>query len=622
MSSLTESLLPSSHPHTTSPSPSPSTTSTHRSRPFRIPRPLWYIAAPILLTLLYAALQPHTPLLPPLPTIRIVPAGSDAVLQDVLAGEIKNVVAVDEECACGIPSPSPPSDSSSGSSSALKHLKKPLVPETAAGPGERMCDVYTKEALARSRLHLGTGARVQRMLYKASRDRTRLKVGILGGSVSACHAVHPNPEYPQGDPNGPGCYPALLKDWLNERLPLADEQEHEIMNGAIGGMDSSYYAFCGTHHIPPDVDLIVLEFDVNDQASFLYQHFFDQLLRALLTLPSQPAVIILGAWAPTIAQDQGYADPQLVHLPIASYYDIPYVSMKRMVWESYLRWPGSVRRAFWVDDGLHPNVRGHRVLADVLTSYLEFELCRVSILGLPKDREPSTTLATHATFDSMIDLSFPFDSPLMTDPRTPPPGWERMFNASAVKAIARESRQFISKPSPYSLPLTEIFTPLRDIVADSSPTDDAKNPEALLDLVQPQMFCADANDPQHPMRPVISDGWREYDWNGEKHYWVSDKVGARIRVDVKVAEGRIAVYYFRSKMYDLGDAKCWVDDNEKGAKRLPGWWSRDYNVASVAYIDEKVTSGDHYVTCEIMQETTHPNNPDAHHFRLVAVMAT
>ncbi|KAJ9113837.1 hypothetical protein QFC19_000030 [Naganishia cerealis] len=376
------------------------------------------------------------------------------------------------------------------------------------------------------------------------------------------------------------------------------------MNGAIGGMDSSYYAFCGTHHIPSDVDLIVLEFDVNDQASSLYQHFFDQLLRALLTLTSQPAVVILGAWSPSVALDQGYADPQLVHLPIASYYDIPYVSMKRMVWESYLRWPGSVRKAFWVDDGLHPNVRGHRVLADILTSYLEHELCRVSILGLPPAREPETTLATYASFNSRIDLSFPFDSPHMTDPKTPPDGWQAMFNTTAIDAIA------------------QIFTPLRDVVSDSSPATDPVTPDSLLNLVQPQMFCADANDPQHPMRPTIADGWQEYVWNGEKHYWVSDQVGARIRVDVKVAEGRIAVYYFRSQRYDLGDAQCWVDDNEKGAKRLPGWWSREYNVASVAYIDEKVTPGDHYVTCQILQETTHPDNPDAHHFRLVAVMAT
>lgn len=43
------------------------------------------------------------------------------------------------------------------------------------------------------------------------------------------------------------------------------QADHEFMNGAIGGMDSSYYAFCGTHHIAADSDLIILEFDVNDQ---------------------------------------------------------------------------------------------------------------------------------------------------------------------------------------------------------------------------------------------------------------------------------------------------------------------------------------------------------------------
>jgi hypothetical protein len=81
------------------------------------------------------------------------------------------------------------------------------------------------------------------------------------------------------------------------------------------------------------------------------------------------------------------------------------------------------------------------------------------------------------------------------------------------------------------------------------------------------------------------------------------------RGGVLMRGGRIAVYYFRSQRYDLGDAKCWVDDNVAGAKRLPGWWEREYNVArcvfppllssaadpscSVAYIDEKVTPGDH-----------------------------
>jgi hypothetical protein len=39
------------------------------------------------------------------------------------------------------------------------------------------------------------------------------------------------------------------------------------------------------------------------------------------------------------------------------------------------------------------------------------------------------------------------------------------------------------------------------------------------------------------------------------------------------------VYYYRSQHYHLGDAKCWVDDNERGAVMLKGYWAKQYNVA-------------------------------------------
>jgi hypothetical protein len=42
---------------------------------------------------------------------------------------------------------------------------------------------------------------------------------------------------------------------------------------------------------------------------------------------------------------------------------------------------------------------------------------------------------------------------------------------------------------------------------------------------------------------------------------------------------RVAVYYYRSQQYDLGDAQCWVDDNEGGAVLLSGYWEKSYNVA-------------------------------------------
>lgn len=85
----------------------------------------------------------------------------------------------------------------------------------------------------------------------------------------------------------------------------------------------------------------------------------------LLEFESQPAIVILGSWAPQVAQDQGYGDPQTVHLPIATYYDIPYISLKRLIFNHYTRFPQSTAKTFWLPDQLHPNARGHVSYEDI-----------------------------------------------------------------------------------------------------------------------------------------------------------------------------------------------------------------------------------------------------------------
>ncbi|WVR07844.1 hypothetical protein IAU60_004887 [Kwoniella sp. DSM 27419] len=552
-------------------------------------KPCTAILLPFLLLFVYSLVHPHVKGLPPLPKVHFSSGYEDGFpISDRPTGgpaayEEKIVVG----CTCG-----------------------------STDEGQRLCNVYHEEGLRNSRLVQGTGARMRRVLQKA-REGQALKIGILGGSVSACHGVHPSADYPQGDPAGPGCYTTLLKQWFQRTFPDA---QHELMNGAIGGMDSSYYAFCGTHHIAPDTDLIVLEFDVNDQADLLYQAFFDQLLRALSEFTSQPAILILGAWSPQVAQDQGYGDPQIVHAPISLYYDVPYVSMKRLMFNHYLRYPRSTAEAFFQPDLVHPKARGHRILADLLVAYLESELCMLTHYGLPVVPAVTDTISTTEAFASLVDIPFPLDTLHLVDPVTPPQGWEATFDQGPLDSLASESRHFVLPSTPYSIPPVGMFTPLRDVVDPTEP--DPVSGQHITGLVQPQLFCADANDKQHPMKPTSSDGWEPFVWNGEKHYWVSKTPGSRIRVEIKVHAGRVAVYYFRSQHYNLGDAKCWVDDNEKGAVDLAGYWSKQYNVAVVAYIDEKVTPGDHYVTCEVSQNTSHPTNPDAHHFRLTAIMAT
>ncbi|WWC91519.1 uncharacterized protein L201_006465 [Kwoniella dendrophila CBS 6074] len=549
----------------------------------RIWKPLFAISLPFLLLFIYALVNPHVKGLPPLPKVHIT-SGSSSSSETTIYEE-----KIVESCICG---------------------------SEDSEEGKRICEVYHEEGLKQSRLVQGSGARIRKMLNKA-REGQKLKIGVLGGSVSACHGVHPSADYPQGDPAGPGCYTTLLKQWFESKFPDAD---HEFMNGAIGGMDSSYYAFCGTHHIATDTDLIVLEFDVNDQADLLYQAFFDQLLRALSEFKTQPAILILGAWSPQVAQDQGYGDPQIVHAPISQYYDVPYLSMKRLMFNHYLRFPKSTAEAFFQPDLVHPKARGHRILADLLISYLESELCMLTHYGLPIVPSISDTVETTEDFSNFVDVPFRLDTLHLVDPVTPPKGWEETFDLEPLSKLKNENRKFVLPTTPYYIPPVGIFTPLRDIVNPKQ--SDPESSKHITGLIQPELFCADANDKENPMKPTTSKGWKPFVWNGEKHYWVSDIPGSRIRVEIKVTAGRVAVYYFRSQHYNLGDAKCWVDDNEKGAVHLAGYWKKLYNVAIVAYIDEKVTPGDHYVTCEVAQNTSHPTNPDAHHFRLTAIMAT
>jgi hypothetical protein len=124
----------------------------------------------------------------------------------------------------------------------------------------------------------------------------------------------------------------------------------------------------------------------------------------------------------------------------------------------------------------------------------------------------------------------------LIDPVTAPPNWSTSFDPHPLSLLPSESRQFLLPASPYSIPPIEIFAPLRDIVDPASP--DPPTAEHIKEIVKPKLFCADANDKEHPMKPTEREGWDQEVWNGEKHFWRSGQVGARIRVEIKVMAGR------------------------------------------------------------------------------------
>ncbi|KAG8880152.1 hypothetical protein FRB97_001041 [Tulasnella sp. 331] len=480
-----------------------------------------------------------------------------------------------------------------------------LCPRTPTG--QQLCEAYPPAALRRSRVHTGTNARLKRVLKRymnSDVNGEKLKIGIMGGSVSACHGATTN-----GDPMDSVCYPKILADWLEERLGDGTRDSIVIRNGAIGGMDSSYYAFCGMNHLPPDVDIVILEFDVNDQPSKDFIIYFDQLVRVVLSLPSNPAILILGAWGPLISYDLGSLTPLVPHLPSAHYYDIPYVSLKPLLFDTFLRFPNGVYQTFYTEDGFHPNVAGQRLLADVAIGYLESVLCEIESENTEGWTDQETwvggglnTLETTATgFESLVTFKQAVHS---VKPDTPP--------------INLTSYAFLSLSSPTSVPPLPLPAPLSLYLDYMQPDPPSLLASNHLNL-GPVPFCADANDPQSPLTPKEnggegSMGWKTMVWKGEKHFWVSDTVGARLVVDIVVNEGRlvyyrkfwicdalrltdsycrVAVFYFRSEDLSPGVADCWVDDNRKGAQRLEGHWNQKSNVPSVMYIDSEVTPGDH-----------------------------
>lgn len=120
--------------------------------------------------------------------------------------------------------------------------------------------------------------------------------------------------------------------------------------------------------------------------------------------------------------------------------------------------------------------------------------------------------------------------------------------------------------------------------------------DVVLPAIKPQ--CFPVNGKKNPLVPVTKEGWsvlfflisfktyilifkflrrRHWNWK-EKHYLIADTPGSRFTVKLTTTVGNIEVHYLRSYQYNLGSAKCWVDDEVDKAMRLDGYWKESYNI--------------------------------------------
>ena len=66
----------------------------------------------------------------------------------------------------------------------------------------------------------------------------------------------------RGRPYIPTCYPSCFFQWWNIVFP---HPATEPTNGALRRTNSGYFGYCNSHHLPDQMDLVIIELDTEDE---------------------------------------------------------------------------------------------------------------------------------------------------------------------------------------------------------------------------------------------------------------------------------------------------------------------------------------------------------------------
>lgn len=219
-------------------------------------------------------------------------------------------------------------------------------------------------------VHQGNLARLRSYLHKL-RAGVPTSMAVVGGSITVGLGA---------DGFGEVVFDRIKTAFSNNQL--------HFHNGAVGGVTSTYMASCMKWHVPTDVDLVIVEYNVNDgfeafhctelpckvEYGYLnspHRRAYERLLRKLLLLPHRPAVIMLQAFDYSKKMFMHSAEDQLGLF--AQLYSLPWLSFRAVLWERQQRGAKgySVEEVMIPGGGdMHPKPYGHMMLADLVTALM------------------------------------------------------------------------------------------------------------------------------------------------------------------------------------------------------------------------------------------------------------
>lgn len=194
-------------------------------------------------------------------------------------------------------------------------------------------------------------SRLKNCMIRAEKGE-ELTIGFLGGSITqgSLATEHEN------------TYAYRVFSWWKETFPKA---HFHYVNGGIGGTTSHY----GVSRAVTDVlmyqpDFVVVDFSVNDEPDEFFQETYEGVIRKLLQWKSKPAVVLLN----NVFYDTGKT-AQDFHNAVGDWYQVPHVSIKDTLYQEMKQ--GKYTREELTPDGLHPNDKGHGLVAGEIIAFLE-----------------------------------------------------------------------------------------------------------------------------------------------------------------------------------------------------------------------------------------------------------
>lgn len=236
-----------------------------------------------------------------------------------------------------------------------------------------------------------TDLQLQRVFRKCLIPGAIITVGAVGGSIAAG----------AGNIGTRRTFVQRVGETIQRLCPDATV---EIKNAATGARGSLLSAACLTNFVGDEVDLLLIDFTLND---YLYpdpSSPYELLLRAARTafLKHPPAIISVYFWGQTFK----YPSAQDMHVELCEYYGVTGISMRDVVWPLYVakQAPYEAREKIVVDTH-HPSIKVHNHLGTILSSYIAHRIIEWAALTNATTTNTVTTTSNSTLYELPAPVS-------------------------------------------------------------------------------------------------------------------------------------------------------------------------------------------------------------------------